>query len=213
MTGSQPPPVGSVQSPLRLDYTYVAGAGRSVFLAGLAQRRMLARRCPSCAQVYLPPPEFCSRCLTELEAPFELAGPGVVSTFCVVSFPFPGQVHEPPYVVAYIRIDGADARLMHLLQEVAPGDVRIGMRVEELRGGESRKADNRWVLVHENNNRHIMRMWGHNLKQCLYYEMKRLGVEMYNRTVVTSLLTEGGRQGGRVVGATGWSTVPSCATA
>jgi uncharacterized OB-fold protein len=125
-----PPPAGSIKSPLRMDYTYVAGTGRSVFLRGLAQRRLLARRCPGCAQVYLPPPEFCSRCLIELGEPFELGGAGVVSTFCVISFPFPGQVYEPPYIVAYIQVDGADTRLMHLLREAEPDDVRIGMPVE-----------------------------------------------------------------------------------
>ena len=125
-----PEPVVTMASPLRMEYTYVAGAGRSVFLRALAERRMLARRCPGCAQVYLPPPEFCSRCLRPLGAPFELDGRGVVSTFCVVNFPFPGQVYQPPYVVAHIRIDGADTRLMHLVREVAPERVRIGLRVE-----------------------------------------------------------------------------------
>jgi uncharacterized OB-fold protein len=129
-------PVSSIRSPFRMDYTYVAGVGRSVFLRGLAQRRLLARRCPSCAQVYLPPPEFCSRCLVALEEPFELKGNGVVSTFCVVNFPFPGQAFEPPYVVAHIQLDGAATRLMHLVREVAPGEVHIGMAVEPVWGPE-----------------------------------------------------------------------------
>lgn len=120
----------TIASPLRMDYTYVAGTGRSVFLHGLAQRLLLARRCPSCAQVYLPPPQFCSRCLTQLDEPYPLPGTGEVSTFCVVNFPFPGQVYEPPYVVAHIRVAGADTRLMHLLREVPPDEVRIGMAVE-----------------------------------------------------------------------------------
>lgn len=130
MTAGPQAPVSSIKSPLHMDYTYVAGTGRSVFLHGLAQGRLLARRCPSCAHVYLPPPEFCSRCLAGLGEPFELAGTGVVSTFCVVNFQFPGQVYEPPYIVAYIQVDGADTRLMHLLREAEPGDVHIGMRVQ-----------------------------------------------------------------------------------
>jgi len=36
--------------------------------------------------------------------------------------------------------------------------------------------------------------------------MKRLGVDIHNRIMVTSLLTEGGKQGARVVGATGVNT-------
>ncbi len=130
MTGPAPAPVSSIKSPLQMDYTYVAGTGRSVFLHGLARRQLLARRCPSCRQVYLPPPEFCSRCLAELEDPIELGGTGVVRTFCVVSFPFPGQVYEPPYVVAYIQVHGAGTELMHLLREVDPAAVHIGMEVE-----------------------------------------------------------------------------------
>lgn len=125
-----PRPVTSMPSPLRMDYTYIAGTGRSTFLRGLARRRLLARQCPACRQVYLPPPEFCSRCLTRLDEPYELDGRGVVSTFCVVSFPFPGQTIEPPYVVAHIQVHGAATRLMHLVREIAPGEARIGMEVE-----------------------------------------------------------------------------------
>jgi uncharacterized OB-fold protein len=124
-----PEPVTTMASPFRMDYTYVAGAGRSVFLRGLASRRMLARRCPGCAQVYLPPPQTCSRCLVALDEPFEVDGTGSVSTFCVINFPFPGQVYEPPYVVAHIQLHGTDTRLMHLVREVSPADVHIGMKV------------------------------------------------------------------------------------
>lgn len=74
---------------------------------------------------------------------------------------------------------------------------------DEFKGAEFRDDETKLMFGYDYKNRHIVRLWGYNLKQCLYYEMKRLGVEMYNRTVVTSLLTEGGRQGSRVVGATG----------
>lgn len=124
-----PAPVSTFTSPFAMDYTYVAGGGRSLFLRGLARRELLARRCAGCAQVYLPPPEFCSRCLTELSAPFPLDGTGTVQTFCVVNFPFPGQRFEPPYAVAHIRVHGADTRLMHLVRGIEPGEVRIGMTV------------------------------------------------------------------------------------
>ncbi|WP_034269379.1 Zn-ribbon domain-containing OB-fold protein [Haloechinothrix halophila] len=130
MTNVLPEPVTTIPNPFRMDYTYVAGAGRSMFLRGLAERKLIARRCAGCGQVYLPPPEFCSRCLTELEAPFELDGRGAISTFCVVSFPFPGQRIDPPYVVAHIQPHGAGTRLMHLVREIEPEDVHIGLEVE-----------------------------------------------------------------------------------
>ncbi len=41
------------------------------------------------------------------------------------------------------------------------------------------------------------------MKPCLYKEVKQLGVKTYDRVMVTSLLTEGGKQGTRIIGATG----------
>jgi uncharacterized OB-fold protein len=113
-----------------MDYTYVAGTGRTIFLNGLSGRKFLARRCPGCDQVYLPPPEFCSRCLAELSEPFEAAPRGLIQTFCIINFRFPGQTIDPPYVVAYIQHHGTDTRLMHLVRDIDPGEVRIGLEVE-----------------------------------------------------------------------------------
>jgi succinate dehydrogenase/fumarate reductase flavoprotein subunit len=74
---------------------------------------------------------------------------------------------------------------------------------DEFKGADFRDDETKLMFGYDYRNRHILRIWGFNLKQCLFYEMKRLRIGMYNRTVVTSLLTEGARQGGRVVGATG----------
>ena len=49
----------------------------------------------------------------------------------------------------------------------------------------------------------VIRVWGTTFKPALKKECKRLGVKIYDRVMVTSLLTENGSQGGRVVGATG----------
>jgi succinate dehydrogenase/fumarate reductase flavoprotein subunit len=46
-------------------------------------------------------------------------------------------------------------------------------------------------------------VWGNTFKPALKKECQRLGVRVLDRVMATSLLTEGGIQGGRVVGATG----------
>ena len=51
----------------------------------------------------------------------------------------------------------------------------------------------------------VIRVWGTTFKPALKSECKRLGVEIYDRIMVTSLLTENGVQGARVVGATGFN--------
>ncbi len=49
----------------------------------------------------------------------------------------------------------------------------------------------------------VIRVWGTTFKPALKKECRRLGVKIFDRVMGTSLLTEGGIQGARVVGATG----------
>jgi succinate dehydrogenase/fumarate reductase flavoprotein subunit len=51
----------------------------------------------------------------------------------------------------------------------------------------------------------VIRVWGTTFKPALKKECKRLGVKIFDRVMVTSLLTENGVQGARVVGATGFN--------
>jgi succinate dehydrogenase/fumarate reductase flavoprotein subunit len=74
---------------------------------------------------------------------------------------------------------------------------------DEFKGADFRDDETKLMFAYDYENRHVVRIWGFDIKPRLYYEMKRLGVDIHNRTVITSLLTEGGRVGGRVVGATG----------
>jgi glycine/D-amino acid oxidase-like deaminating enzyme len=49
----------------------------------------------------------------------------------------------------------------------------------------------------------VIRVWGTTFKPALKKECRRLGVQIFDRVMVTSLLMENGVQGARVVGATG----------
>ena len=49
----------------------------------------------------------------------------------------------------------------------------------------------------------VLRIWGSTFKPVLKKECLRLGVKVLDRVMATSLLNEGGKQGARVVGATG----------
>jgi succinate dehydrogenase/fumarate reductase flavoprotein subunit len=49
----------------------------------------------------------------------------------------------------------------------------------------------------------VVRVWGTTFKPALKKECQRLGVKIYDRVMATSLLTEDGKQGKRVIGATG----------
>ncbi len=122
--------VYGIKTPIRLDYTFVAGSAPSRFLRAVAEGRIVGQRCPRCAKVYVPPRGSCPTCGVATDQEVPVADTGTVTTFCIVNIPFAGQAVRVPYVSASILLDGADIPLFHLVQEVDPHDVRMGMRVQ-----------------------------------------------------------------------------------
>lgn len=132
--GAAGEPVRSIRTPIRLEYTYVAGDGQSRFLHAILQRRLTGQRCPACKKVLFVgggmSNAVCPMCVELLDELVDLAPTGTVTTFCIVNVPFHGQTIEIPYVQANILLDGADGTLMHVIQECSASEVRMGMRVE-----------------------------------------------------------------------------------
>ena len=123
-------PVTGVITPVELDYLYAASPEESAFYRGLAEGRILGQRCPACQKVYVPPRSACPADGTPTSDEVELPGKGTVTTFCIVNVPFLGQRIKPPYVSAYVLLDGADIAFLHLILDIPAEDVRMGMRVE-----------------------------------------------------------------------------------
>ncbi|GCD89224.1 DNA-binding protein [Nocardioides sp. LS1] len=122
--------VTGVITPVSLDYQYAASPEESAFYRGLAEGRILGQRCPVCHQVYVPPRSACPVDGVATTDEVELADRGTVTTFCIVNVPFLGQRITPPYVSAYVLLDGADIAFLHLILDIPAEEVRMGMRVE-----------------------------------------------------------------------------------
>lgn len=123
-------PVTMVTTPVHLSYRHSASVQESRYLRGLAEGKLLGQRCPACRKVYIPPRGACPTDGVPTEEEVELPDRGTVTTFCIVNVPFLGQRIPPPYVAAYILLDGADIAFLHLVLGVAADEVRMGMRVE-----------------------------------------------------------------------------------
>ncbi len=123
-------PVTGLLTPVAVDYEYAASPEESAFFRGLADGRILGQRCPSCSKVYVPPRGACPTCGVPTHDEVELSHTGTVTTFCVVNVPYLGQKIKPPYVSAYVLLDGADIALQHLILDIPAEEIRMGMRVE-----------------------------------------------------------------------------------
>jgi hypothetical protein len=135
--GSRPPaarsdaaPVEMVTTPIALTVQHSASSQETRYLLGLEQGRLMGQRCPRCAKVYIPPRGACPVDGVPTEEEVELPDHGIVTTFCIVNVPFYGQKITPPYVCAYILLDGADIAFLHLILDCPAENVRMGLRVE-----------------------------------------------------------------------------------
>ena len=78
---------------------------------------------------------------------------------------------------------------------------------DEFAGADFRDDKTKMMFAYDYESKLVIRVrQGALIKPALHKEMKRLGVVIYDRVMVTSLLTKGGIQGERVIGATGLNT-------
>ncbi len=112
-------------------YTKSAGGTLSKFLIGLRDDEIIkATRCADCDITFVPPTSICSNCGKHFDEWVELPGQGTVTSYTEVNYAEPSQPYPSPNVYALIKLDGADTALTHVLGEVDPEDLKIGMRVE-----------------------------------------------------------------------------------
>ena len=121
--------VSTIVTPIELSYTHTVSAEESRHLRALAAGKLLGQRCPACGKVYIPPRGACPTDGVPTSEEVELPDTGIVTTFCIVNVPFLGQRITPPYVAAYVLLDGADIPLQHLVLGCEASEVRMGMRV------------------------------------------------------------------------------------
>jgi succinate dehydrogenase/fumarate reductase flavoprotein subunit len=77
---------------------------------------------------------------------------------------------------------------------------------DEFKGADFRDEATKLMFAYDYKNRFTLRIWGTTFKPALENELKRLGVKIIDRVMVTSLLTKDGKNGAECVGATGFNT-------
>lgn len=84
---------------------------------------------------------------------------------------------------------------------------RMGVTIrdvdDEFVGSDFRDEKTKLLFAYDYEGRHCIRVQGWRVKPALYRELRRLNVAIYDRVMGTSLLTEDGIPGARVIGATG----------
>ncbi|MGY4098436.1 Zn-ribbon domain-containing OB-fold protein [Nocardia sp. R16R-3T] len=129
-SGADGEPIEVITTPVDLHYMHSASPQETIYLRGLAEGKLLGGRTDAAGKVYFPPRGANPTDGRPTDEIIELPDRGIVTTFCIVNVPFMGQRIEPPYVAAYVLLDGADIPVLHLVLGCDASEVRMGMRVE-----------------------------------------------------------------------------------
>lgn len=122
--------------------TYPAGVVGSQFLIGLRDNeKIMGITCPTCNKVYVPPKSTCKYCFGELSEMVEVSDEGTLLTYAVAYEPNPVQPVEGTAIYGIVQLDGADTGFTHMIGEVEPSQLKVGMRVRAVfKAREDRRA-------------------------------------------------------------------------
>jgi uncharacterized OB-fold protein len=116
----------------KLDYEWDSGIAIGEYLKGLKNGSLLGIKCKHCNRILIPPRIVCEWCFKPMSEWVQLLDTGTVNTFSLCYITWNMQRRTEPQIPAVIDIDGASkgVGILHLLGEIEPRKVRIGMRVK-----------------------------------------------------------------------------------
>ncbi|QQG49220.1 MAG: Zn-ribbon domain-containing OB-fold protein [archaeon] len=115
-----------------LKYSFTSGVAISRFLDGLKEGQLWARKCNVCGRTMIPPRMYCEEDFRPTDEWVRVKDTGKVSTFSISFVNNDASRRKKPIVVAVIEIDGASPEMgiLHLMGEIKPDKVQVGMKVE-----------------------------------------------------------------------------------
>ncbi len=116
----------------QLQYAWDTGRAVGRYLQGLKEGRLLGVRCRNCERTVIPPRAFCERCFRPIEEWVELQDRGTINTFSISYVRWDAVRLEKPTLPAVIDIEGTSPKvgILHLLGEVDPQQIKVGMKVK-----------------------------------------------------------------------------------
>lgn len=115
-----------------LKYSWTSGVAISRFLDGLKEGKLWARKCNKCGRTLIPPRMYCEEDFVPTDEWVRVKDTGTVNTFSISYVNNDASRRKKPILVAVVDIDGASPGMgiLHLLGEVEPRKVEVGMKVE-----------------------------------------------------------------------------------
>lgn len=129
-----------VEGKLALPYTYFVGRVGSKWLTTMRdEKKIMGIKCDKCNKVYVPPRQNCDVCMVDISKNWvDIKDTGEITNYTIVRYKDKHLPKEPPYVLAMIKLEGADTPMAHIVEEVDLDKVKVGMKVKAVFAQETR---------------------------------------------------------------------------
>lgn len=126
-----------VQAPLPFvaNFSWSTGFLMEKFIKELANRKILAAKCPGCGYTYVPPKSRCGKCYSKIEERdlINLSGRGTLVSYTRAYVKLDGQGNfvdlEKPELIGAIKLDKADSIIFMPLEGVELQDLAEGLKL------------------------------------------------------------------------------------
>ena len=130
---ARPDEVRRWEGEIPVRHRYTPGVAGERFFTALRDRGViLGSRCAACSYTYVPTRLFCERCFAELATDVEVGPRGLLVSFTIVFEGVDGAALDPPETLGLVRLDGADAVLLHRVLDRGQEPLEIGERVNTI---------------------------------------------------------------------------------
>jgi uncharacterized OB-fold protein len=126
-----------LEAEARIPYEVALGSTWYRFLEGLKNEKIFGTRCPKCRRVLVAARTFCPRCFVEMGEWVEVSHVGKLIAWALTDYEFFNMPTKPPFISAFIHLEGADSNFLHFLggfglqdMDAIRRNVKNGMKVK-----------------------------------------------------------------------------------
>jgi len=122
--------------PMVANFNWATGFLMQKFIQELANRKILAAKCPGCGYTYVPPRSRCGKCYAKIEEKnlITLSGKGTLVSYTKAYVKLDGdgnfQDLKKPIIIGAIKLNNADSMIFMPVEGIKPRDLNKGLKVK-----------------------------------------------------------------------------------
>lgn len=121
--------------PFVANFSWSTGFLMEKFIKELANKKILAAKCPECGYTYVPPRSRCGKCYAKIEEKnlVNLSGKGTLVSYTRAYVKLDGEGNfqdlEKPQIIGAVKLDNADSTIFMPIEGIKQGDLKEGLKV------------------------------------------------------------------------------------